>query len=257
MLPVRTSNPSPIPILTYHQIDAAPAKGAPFRSLYVSPAAFSRQMGLLKMLGYRGLSMSALQPYLRGERAGKVVGITLDDGYLNNLTHALPVLKRHGFSSTCYVVSQRVGKTNEWDLHKGIAQSPLMDAVQLRQWVDGGQEVGAHTRHHADLTQIGAVMARDEIFKSKEELEEVIGQPVTQFCYPYGTFSDEHAELVREAGFSCATTTVRSRCLTHEDFMKLPRAPVVRSTRLFGLWQKVATAYEDRRRLSQLTATNP
>ena len=107
MSPSRTSNHSPIPILTYHQIDEAPAKGAPFRSLYVSPSAFSRQMGLLKILGYQGLSMSALQPYLSGNRTGKVVGITLDDGYLNNLTHALPVLERHGFSATCYVVSKR------------------------------------------------------------------------------------------------------------------------------------------------------
>ncbi len=250
MSPAPTSNQLPIPILTYHQIDEAPAKGAPFRSLYVSPAAFSRQMGLLKMLGYQGLSMSALQPYLSGRRTGKVVGITLDDGYLNNLTHALPVLGQHGFSATCYVVSQRVGKTNEWDSHNGIAQTPLMNAGHLRQWADGGQEIGAHTRHHADLTQIDAVMARDEIFGSKAELEAVIGQPVTQFCYPYGNFSDVHAELVREAGFSCATTTVRSRCLAGEDLMTLPRAVVVRSTTLFGLWQKVATAYEDRRRLS-------
>ena len=250
MPPARTSNQSPIPILTYHQIDDAPPKGAPFRSLYVSPAAFSRQMGWLKILGYQGLSVSALQPYLSGKRSGKVVGITLDDGYLNNLTHALPVLQRHGFSATCYVVSQRVGQTNEWDHHNGIAPTPLMDARQLRQWMAGGQEIGAHTRHHADLTQIDAASARDEIFRSKAELEELIAQPVNQFCYPYGKFSDVHAELVRQAGYSSATTTVRSRCLADEDLMRLPRAVVVRSTTLFGLWLKVATAYEDRRRQS-------
>lgn len=249
MPPSRSSNQSPIPILTYHQIDCAPPKGAPFRSLYVSPAAFSRQMGLLKFLGYRGLSMSALLPYLRGESTGKVVGITLDDGYLNNLTHAMPVLQRHGFSATCYVVTRRLGKTNEWDRHEGIAEAPLMDARQLRRWLDGGQEVGAHTRHHADLTQIDVETARDEIFICKTELEAAIGQPVTQFCYPYGTFLDAHAELVGEAGYACATTTVRSRCLAGEDMLRLPRAAVVRSTNLFGLWQKVATAYEDRRRL--------
>jgi peptidoglycan/xylan/chitin deacetylase (PgdA/CDA1 family) len=250
MLPPRTSNPSPIPILTYHQIQDAPPKGAPFRSLYVAPAAFSRQMLLLKMLGYQGLSMSALQPYLCGERTGKVVGITLDDGYLNNLTHALPALQRQGFSATCYAVSQRLGKTNEWDLTNGIAQTPLMDARQLRLWVQGGQEVGAHTRLHADLTQVDPETARDEIFRSKAELEEAIAQPVRQFCYPYGKFSDVHAQWAREAGFTCSTTTVRSRCLHGEDLMKLPRAAVVRSTTLLGLWQKVATGYEDRRRLA-------
>ena len=103
-----------IPILTYHQIDAAPPKGTPMRSLFVSPASFARQMALLKRLGFQGLSMSALMPYLRGDKRGRVVGITFDDGYLNNLQHALPVLQRHGFSSTCYVVSQRLGQTNDF-----------------------------------------------------------------------------------------------------------------------------------------------
>ena len=107
-----TSNRRPIPILTYHQIDQAPLKGAPFRGLVVSPNSFGRQMALLRLLGYRGLSMSDLMPYLTGERVGKVVGITFDDGYLNNLTHALPVLRRHGFTATCYAVSQYLGVTS-------------------------------------------------------------------------------------------------------------------------------------------------
>ena len=79
---------------------------------------------LLKLMGYQGLSMSQLQPYLRGEKSGKVVGITFDDGYLNNLTNALPVLQKHGFSSTCYAVSGLLGQTNLWDAKIGIAQTP-------------------------------------------------------------------------------------------------------------------------------------
>ena len=48
-----TANLLPIPILMYHQIEAAPPKGAAFRSLYVSPGAFARQMLFLSLLGYR------------------------------------------------------------------------------------------------------------------------------------------------------------------------------------------------------------
>ena len=80
------------PILMYHQIDASPARGTPLRGLTVTPGSFARQMGLLRLLGYRGVSMTGLEPYLRGETTGKVVGITFDDGYRNNLEHALPVL---------------------------------------------------------------------------------------------------------------------------------------------------------------------
>ena len=68
-----------IPILMYHQIDVPPPRGTPLRGLVVSPGAFARQMWLLKALGYQGLSMRELEPYLKGERQGRVVGITFDE----------------------------------------------------------------------------------------------------------------------------------------------------------------------------------
>ncbi len=244
----RSANRSPIPILTYHQIAASPPRGAGFRSLYVAPVDFARQMALLSLLGYRGLSMSALMPYLRGELLGKVVGISFDDGYLNNLSHALPVLNRHGFSSTCYFVSQQLGQTNQWDSAQGVVQTPLMNAVQLREWLSGGQEVGAHTRHHVHLRALDTATSRDEIGGCKAELEDLSGAVVRHFCYPYGEFAPEQAELVRFLGFESATTTQRSRCHAGEDFMQLPRVPVLRSTTLPLLWCKLATAYEDRHR---------
>ncbi len=247
---IRTANQSPIPILTYHQIAVSPPRGTGFRSLVVAPADFARQMALLSLFGYRGLSLSALMPYLRGELSGKVVGISFDDGYLNNLSHALPVLNRHGFSSTCYFVSQQLGKTNQWDLAQGVVQAPLMNAVQLREWCSGGQEVGAHTRHHVHLRALDGAACRDEVGGCKSELEDLSGASVRHFCYPYGDFSPEQSELVHELGFESATTTQRSRCHAGEDMMRLPRVPVLRSTALALLWCKLATAYEDRRRLT-------
>ena len=245
---VCTANPAPIPILTYHQIEAAPAKGSAFRSLYVSPEVFSRQMTFLRLLGYRGLSMSALMPYLLGERTGKVVGITFDDGYLNNLANALPVLRQNNFSSTCYAVSQQLGRTNEWDRDAGVEQTGLMTASQLRQWLAGGQEVGAHTRHHVRLTQLDAATCLDEISFCKSELEALTDAPIRHFCYPYGDYTMAHVAMARAAGFESVTTTHRGRCLAREDMMQLPRVPVVRATTLPLLWLKVATGYEDRRR---------
>ncbi len=237
-----------IPILVYHQISEAPPRGAPFRGLYVSPGAFARQMALLKLLGYQGLSMSGLLPYLRGERSGKVVGITFDDGYLNNLTHALPVLKRHGFSSTCYAVSNLLGQSNLWDRDIGIAQVPLMDAGQLRQWVAGGQEVGSHTQNHVRLLRSDALTARTEMTQDKLALEAIVGAPVQHFCYPYGEYATEHVAMAREAGFSTVTTTRRGRSTPRGNLLELPRVPVVRSTSLPVFWLKIATAYEDRER---------
>lgn len=243
-----TANQTPIPILVYHQIAEAPSKGAPFRSLCVSPARFKRQMNLLRRFGYRGLSMGDLQPYLSGQKVGKVVGLTFDDGYLNNLQHALPVLAAHGFTATCYTVSAMSGKTNFWDRDIGIAQVPLMTDAQMREWTSAGQEVGAHTRHHVHLNQQSAEVARDEIFGCKAELEGKLGLSVQHFCYPYGEYSAQHVDWVHEAGFNTATTTARGRCHAGADYLELPRVPVMRSTNWFQMWLKVQTAYEDKKR---------
>lgn len=243
-----TRNPSPIPILTYHQVAPAPAKGTPYRSLVVAPEDFARQMRFLKLLGYQGLSMTSLMPYLRGEKTGKVVGITFDDGYLNNLTNALPALQRNGFSATCYIVSQLAGRTNEWDRDVGIPASHLMDADQLRQWVAGDQEIGAHTRHHVHLNQLDAAACEVEIAGCKQELEAIVGSAVNHFCYPYGEYETRHTDIARAAGYLTATTTQRSRCHAGEDMLRLPRVPVMRRTSLLTLWLKLRTRYEDKKR---------
>lgn len=236
-----------IPILTYHQISEAPAKGAPYRSLYVAPAAFARQMRLLSLLGYRGLSMGELLPYLQGEKHGKVVGITFDDGYANNLVHAMPVLRRLGFSSTCYAVSNLLGQTNVWDQNVGIAQTALMTAEELRAWVAAGQEIGAHTRSHARLLQCDASSSQEEIRGSKTDLEAVLGRAVSHFCYPYGDYAPLQVQQVMDAGFATATTTARGRATATSPRFELPRVPVLRSTTLPVFLLKLLTRYEDRK----------
>jgi len=60
-----------IPILMYHQIDVPPPRGTPLRGLTVAPQSFARQMACLKLLGYQGLSMRDLMPYLQGEKKAR------------------------------------------------------------------------------------------------------------------------------------------------------------------------------------------
>jgi len=234
-----------IPILMYHQIDIIPPKvdaqgeRSKFRSLTVSPTSFARQMRLLNFLGYRGVSMTELMPYLRGEKRGNVVGITFDDGYQNNFTHALPVLKRYGFTSTCYVVSGLIGKTNAWDEPMGVASQALMSAKELRAWRAGGQEIGSHTVNHANLKNLNPASARDEITNSKYALQDLTGADCAHFCYPYGEFDQSHAAMARQAGYATATTTRRARASSSHDPYLLPRVGVLKNTSLLRFWFEV------------------
>lgn len=236
-----------IPILMYHQIDAPPRRGTPLRGLVVSPATFARQMFVLKCLGFRGLSMHDLEPYLEGKQHGKVVGITFDDGYQNNLTNALPTLAKHGFTATCYAVSGMLGGVNIWDKEIGVAQKPLMTAEDWHVWLDSGMEIGSHTRTHADLTRLDTDAAIDEIALSKQELEDSLGCSVRHFCYPYGRFDISHAQMVKQAGYVTATTTRRGQIQANDDPFSLRRILIAQATHIGLFIFKIITKYENRR----------
>jgi peptidoglycan/xylan/chitin deacetylase (PgdA/CDA1 family) len=237
----------PIPILMYHQIDETPARGTPLRGLTVTPGSFARQMKAFRLLGYQGLSMPALMPYLRGEQQGRVFGITFDDGYLNNLENALPILLENRFSATCYAVSAAPGNVNAWDRPKGIPEKPLMDGPALRAWAKAGMDVGAHTCTHAALCHVSPAQRDAEIRHCKAALENMTGQEVRHFCYPYGEYDEAVRAAVIQAGYESATTVHAGRVRLDDDPYTLPRLFVARTHHLLYLFSRVLWGYEDPR----------
>lgn len=197
--------------------------------------------------------MRDLLPYLTGKSKGRVFGITFDDGYLNNLQFALPVLRRLGFTATCYAIAERVGQRNDWDQDRGVPQVPLMSAEQMQAWVDAGQEIGSHTLTHRDLSTLDFEQQRREVLVSRQKLESMVRQPggVRSFCYPYGGLNQQSIDCVQDAQYDTATTTVRGRVLDADrtQLLILPRVLVSRTTTCAHLLLKCLTRYEDRRRV--------
>lgn len=232
----------------YHQIGKPAPRGNPYRSLIVHPADFRRQMTWLRRFGYRGLAMRDLLPYLRGERDGKVVGITFDDGYRNVFQNALPILREQGFTATNYFVARQLDGGNVWDYDKGIAHSDLMSADEMRCWAAEGMEVGSHTLDHPYLPKLSPELADYQIRQSRTELEETVGKPVEAFCYPYGGLTPEIKSMVCNAGYTNATGTHGGLARVTDDVFALPRITVARSTNIFRFLQKCMTSLEEKRR---------
>lgn len=227
------------PILMYHHIADAPPRGVGSRYMFVSADRFRRHMQLLKMFGYVGCSMAELGLYLSGEKKGKAVGITFDDGYRNVHRNALPVLSEFGFTSTTYFVSRQVGGFNEWDAGR-MPYDPCMSKEELREWMAAGQEVGAHTLDHARLGLLDEDEARRQIAGSKSELEDMTGSAVTALSYPFGSHNDLVVNIARESGFATATTTIAGRATAQLDPMRLPRVTVKRKDgSLRFLWSRI------------------
>jgi len=82
---------------------------------------------------------------------------------------------------------------------------PVMAEREV-QVLSGAFEVGAHTVHHAVLTEVPDATAESEICESKKRLEEITGRPCEAFCFPKGQFRRSHLEMVRRGGFGCART---------------------------------------------------
>lgn len=243
-----------IPILTYHLVDAPPPHRSPGRGLWVRPASFARQMRLMSWLGFRGLSVRDLMPYVRGERQGQVFGITFDDGFRCVHTHAMPVLNALGFTATNYFVARQLGGSNVWDRDLGIRPAALMNIDEMREWHAAGHEVGSHTLDHADLLRVTLSEGRRQIIESRHVIEDALQAPVEGFCYPYGHHASHHQQMVRDAGYLHATSTARGLARSSDDPFGLPRISVFCGTDPLRFLRKCLTRHEDRGREQPLTS---
>lgn len=91
--------------------------------------------------------------------------------------------------------------------------------------------IGCHTFNHLSLGTLGRKDARDEMYRSKAEIEKQIGRPVRHLAYPFGKKADaseREAELAHEIGFKSAVSTrVGNLFAAHRDhLLMLPRIPL-------------------------------
>ncbi|OGR82607.1 MAG: hypothetical protein A2901_00715 [Elusimicrobia bacterium RIFCSPLOWO2_01_FULL_54_10] len=238
-------NPSWVPILCYHRVCPESDFGK-FRSLCVTPQKFRAQMRLLKNLGYTALSLQNIAAYLKLQKniPSKSVAVTFDDGYLDNYTHAFPVLKEFGITANIFLVTDLIGKTNVWDFPVGaIHESPLLTEDQIKEMRDAGVVFGSHTANHIDVTQSDPDNVKEELDRSRDRLEELTWRKDIAFCYPYGRLDSGIKRGVREAGYVCGLATDSGPLNQEADLFELRRVQVFPSTSLFGFWKKIQPWY--------------
>lgn len=193
----------PLWVAMYHSVTPiTDAADDPYR-VTVSPVRFARQLHWLGDRGLRGVSVRELLAATAAGRAKGLVGLTFDDGYADFLDSALPLLRRHGFTATVYVLPGRLGGENAWD-----AEGPrkrLLDEDGILRIAEAGMEIGSHGLTHVRLTECDDAELAAETRRSRELLEELTGDPVDGFCYPYGDVDGRVAHAVRKAGYRYAS----------------------------------------------------
>ena len=192
-------------ILMYHGI--ADVTEDP-NQLCVSPARFAEQLTWLERSGLRGVSMATLTAAMRAGRAAGLVGLTFDDGYTSMLDTALPQLAERGFGATAFIISDRIGGTNEWDAGPVW---PLLDRAGVAELAAAGIEIGSHSATHPHLAGLSARRQAAEVSASRGRLEDLLSAPVPGFAYPYGSMDEAARYAVGAAGYeyACAVETPR------------------------------------------------
>lgn len=103
----------------------------------------------------------------------------------------------------------------------------MMTSEQIRQIHRSGMPIGVHTVAHPNLVNLRLDEAREEIVKSRNFLENLLGARVGLFAYPNGKpgkdYSREHVNLTKELGFDAAFSTMHGCATRHSDLFQLPR----------------------------------
>lgn len=219
-------------IMMYHSV--SPYQLDPYL-VTVTPHRFEQQMRWLRRRGLRGVSVAELLAARQRGRARRLVGLTFDDGYVDFLEYALPVLATHRFTATVFALAGRLGGENAWDAEG--PRKPLMTARQLREAADAGMEIGSHGLRHVSLPTANRATLTAETENSRAVLQAASGQQVTGFCYPYGHLNGRVVEAVAAAGYTYGCAIWRS---AYTGRFALPRIYVGDFDSSWRLWAKAA-----------------
>ncbi|MGC9237196.1 MAG: polysaccharide deacetylase family protein [Thiomonas sp.] len=228
-------------ILMYHRV----AQLAAYDQLTVSPARFAQQME--ELARHQVVSLEdGLRALQSGPLRKPLFAVTFDDGYLDNLTEALPVLQRYQIPATIFVTTQfcdqaishpRYGSQSaqrlhlDWDEVAALARAP-------------GITIGSHTLTHPYLPTISDTLAQQEIATSRTVIASHLNRAVDYFCYPSGDLSARELRLVRQAGYCAAVSVAPGVNDQHADRYQLRRTEITDRDDVAQFRLKLAGAFD-------------
>jgi peptidoglycan/xylan/chitin deacetylase (PgdA/CDA1 family) len=193
-------------VLGYHAVSERwPA------SLSIAPRHLEDHVRMLADRGYQGVTFHEA---VMSPPSAKTVAITFDDAYRSVIDLALPVLSRAGFKATVFAPTDFVGTEepmawpgiDHWLATEHASELLPMSWEELHRLADAGWEVGSHTCSHPRLPTLDDVSLRDELERSRQEVERRMTLPCPSLAYPYGDHDERVVQAAGQAGYEAAGT---------------------------------------------------
>jgi len=126
------------------------------------------------------------------------VALTFDDGYIEHYRVAR-LLNRLGIKATFFIITH----LTRFEGKRLLTSRPKL-IEEINQM---GHQIGSHTKTHPNLTSIPLHKVEEEARESKQLLEDLTGNEVRGFAYPYGAYNTnivniigKHYEYARGSG---------------------------------------------------------
>lgn len=194
----------------------------------------------------------ALAVVQNGQEGKPFVSITFDDGYADNYEYAFPLLQEYDIPATFFVTVGLLegdpAVVERFQTLRGACFEDIRPLTweQVREMQRAGMEIGSHTWSHPNLARLGRAEARKELQRSKEVLEQRLGEAVSLLAYPFGKpqrhFTTETVELAAELVYEVAAAVLFRRVRPEDSPLALPRFFVTRdsvetlATKVMGAW---------------------
>lgn len=217
--------PARLVVLMYHGLHREPGEPHFDPRYSVRPLEFERQM--------QRLAQRRGHAWLPGDLKNDVgavpaVMVSFDDGFTSDAETALPCLQAAGLRACFFVTSGFVDRPGR------VTRS------QLRALAAAGMTIGSHGATHRFLNTLTAADLRDELRRSRDELEQLLGRAVTLLALPGGRGGAREHDAARDAGYalSFGSEPGDNRMATRTGLVQ--RVPVVRDTTLDEFDQYIA-----------------
>jgi len=161
--------------------------------------------------------------------AGNELVITFDDGFEDNVTKALPLLREYSSKATFFISTGFIGK-------RYLGQK-MVTEKQIVELYENNMEIGSHTVNHYNLNKLSNEEVRRELKLSKESLEDIIDDKVFSFSYPYGSYNPSVVNICKKVGYSSASSIFYDFFI--KNFFILPRIVIFPYDTTYDIQSKI------------------
>ena len=185
----------------------------------ISPAQLEADFKYIQERGYETIVMADLIAYVYEGRPlpEKPIMLTFDDGFYNNLHYVVPLLEKYNMRAVFSLVgvyTDIFSEADEENINYGHFRWKDIKAIIPTGVVEFQNH--SYDLHRIENGQKGAKRRRGE---SVEDYRERLGEDLmkmqrkfqgntfftpTTFTYPYGAFSRETVEIIRDLGFKAS-----------------------------------------------------